>query len=142
MFRLFMIQGDCARVKGAVAPGMSRLRPDVTKRACCLRGKQGQANHHGAAYDRSGCIALLGRKEHGSQRKHAGCYAGRGEAQMMFSARQAPFTLAAAVAMALQPILLTLSKGPDAVTSSIAWALRASSQPHTAARTPLTLLLP
>jgi len=31
---------------------------------------------------------------------------------MMFSARQAPFTISAAVAMALQPILLTLSKGP------------------------------
>jgi UDP-sugar transporter A1/2/3 len=32
---------------------------------------------------------------------------------MMFSARQAPFTISAAVAMALQPILLTLSKGPQ-----------------------------
>ena len=32
---------------------------------------------------------------------------------MMFSARQAPFTVSAAVAMALQPILLTLSKGPQ-----------------------------
>ena len=31
---------------------------------------------------------------------------------MMFSAKQAPFTLAAAVTMALQPIFLTLSKGP------------------------------
>ena len=26
LFRLFMIQGDCARGKGAVAPGLSRLR--------------------------------------------------------------------------------------------------------------------
>ena len=32
---------------------------------------------------------------------------------MMFSARQAPFTISAAIAMALQPILLTLSKGPQ-----------------------------
>ena len=32
---------------------------------------------------------------------------------MMFSARQAPFTISAAIAMALRPILLTLSKGPQ-----------------------------
>ena len=32
---------------------------------------------------------------------------------MMFSARQAPFTITASCLMALQPLLLTLSKGPD-----------------------------
>jgi hypothetical protein len=31
----------------------------------------------------------------------------------MFSVRQAPFTIAAAVTMALQPIFLTMSKGPE-----------------------------
>ena len=32
---------------------------------------------------------------------------------MMFSARQAPFTISASLLMALQPLLLTLSKGDD-----------------------------